>query len=118
MDKKLGSYAFLVVLALAVIAGLVTGLMQPSDPETLVATTTITWILVILGLIVGLLNITKKESESFLVASIALLLFSAALPAVLLVQPLRAVLSNISAFVGPAALLVSLKVIYKLAEKK
>ncbi|MBW3002928.1 hypothetical protein KY328_01795 [Candidatus Woesearchaeota archaeon] len=118
MHKKVGSYAFLVVLALAVIAGLVTGLLPITEPGTVAATTTVTWILVILGLIVGLLNITKKESESFLVASVALLLFSAALPGVLLVAPLKSVLDNIAAFVGPAALLVALKVIYELAEKK
>ena len=77
MDKKLGSYAFLLVLALAVIAGLFPQLQAGQ------ALTTVTWILVILGLIVGLLNVTKRESEGFLVASVALLIVTAALPAVL-----------------------------------
>lgn len=112
MHKKAGSYAFLIVLALAVIAGLFPQLQAGQ------ALATVTWILVILGLIVGLLNITKKESQSFLVASVALLLFAAALPAVLQIYPLKAILDNIAAFVGPAALLISLKVIYELAEKK
>ena len=112
MDKKVGSYTFLVVLALAVIAGLFPQLQTGN------ALTTVTWILVILGLIVGLLNITKKESQPFLIASVALLLFTAALPAVLQIYPLKAILDNIAAFVGPAALLVSLKVVYELAEKK
>ncbi|MEA3429898.1 MAG: hypothetical protein U9R08_01360 [Nanoarchaeota archaeon] len=112
MDKKIGSYAFLIVMALAVVAGL---FPQLQSGQALV---TVTWILVILGLIVGLLNVTKKESEPFLVASVALLLFAAALPAVLQIYPLKGILDNMAAFVGPAALLVALKVIYELAERK
>lgn len=107
MDKKLGSYAFLVVVALAILAGLV---------PTLQANATVTWVLLLLGLIVGLMNITKKETSGFLVASIALMLVGGVLPN--LGVFLAAILGNIVAFVAPAALVVSLKAVYDYAQKK
>jgi len=109
MDAKLGHWAFMVGILIAIIAGLVPAWQ----------TATIVWVLVILGLIVGLLNITAKETVEFLVATIALVLIGTAgiqtLPA--LGGIVTAILKNIVAFVSPAALIVSLKAIYELARK-
>ena len=107
MDKKLGSYAFLVVIVLAIIAALVPALQ---------ANATVTWILVLLGLIVGLMNVTKKETMGFLIAGIGLNIVSATLPNLGLY--LTAILNNINVFVAPAVLVVALKAIYDYAEKK
>jgi hypothetical protein len=109
MDSRLGNWAFIVGILIAVIAGLVPAWNTP----------TVMWILVILGLIVGLLNITAKETVEFLVATIALVLIGTAgiqtLPA--LGTIVTAILENIVAFVAPAALVVALKAVYELARK-
>lgn len=109
MDARLGHWAFMVGILIAVIAGLVPAWQ----------TATVVWVLVILGLIVGLLNITAKETVEFLVATIALVLIGTAgiqtLPA--LGGIVISILENIVAFVSPAALIVALKAVYELARK-
>jgi len=106
MARKLGSWAFIIGVILAVLAGLVPAMQTP----------TVTCILVILGLIVGIMNITERETVEFLVAAIALLIAGSAgsLPALGFV--ILAVLENIVAFVAPAALVVAVKAIYALAQ--
>ena len=107
MDAKIGHWAFLIGIVLAVIAGLVPQLQTP----------TVTWILVVLGLIVGLLNITAKEVTEFLVASVALILAAdAAADIIALGVVVSTMLGNIVAFVFPAALIVALKAIWALAK--
>ncbi|MEK6880456.1 MAG: hypothetical protein AABY22_12645, partial [Nanoarchaeota archaeon] len=74
MSKKLnliGSWAFLVGVILAVVAGIATGL-DLYDLTT--APMTIT--LVIIGLIVGLLNVKGGESMPFLFSGLALIIAS------------------------------------------
>ncbi len=109
MDKKIGHYAFIVAVILAIIAGLVPSLQ----------TNAITWTLIILGLVVGLLNITSRETTEFLVAVIALMLVgSAGLGEITAVgTSIKAILLNITAIAVPAALVVSIKAIYALASK-
>ena len=104
MDQRIGHWAFIVGILLAIIAGLVPALQ----------TSTVTWILVILGLVVGLLNITAAETTEFLVATIGLMIVSTALGP-LLGGIIEAILQNVIAFSAPAALIVSLKAIYGLA---
>jgi hypothetical protein len=76
--------------------------------------------LFVLGLIVGFLNVTVEETTPFLVATIALILAGVvnlrAIPAIGFV--LSEILSNIVVFVVPAAVIVSLKSIYTLANQK
>lgn len=107
MDAKIGHWAFIVGIVIAIIAGLVPAWQ----------TAIVTWVLVILGLIVGLLNITAKESVEFLVATIALMLIGSAgaIPALGII--VLSILANIVAFVAPAALVVALKSVYELARK-
>ncbi|MBI4150862.1 hypothetical protein HY492_01935 [Candidatus Woesearchaeota archaeon] len=105
MDAKIGHWAFIVGILLAIIAGLVPQLQ----------TSTITWILVILGLVVGLLNISAKETTEFLVAVIALLIVGSAGAIPALGGIVLAILANIVALSAPAALIVALKAIYGLA---
>lgn len=102
-----GHWAFILGVLLAIIAGLVPQLQ----------TTTITWILVLLGLIVGFLNVTIKETQEFLIAAIALLLIGTAKGIVPVVTTgiIGTILGNILVFVAPAALIVALKAVYDLA---
>ena len=105
MDSKLGHWAFIIGVLLAVISGLVPALQ----------TAFITWALVILGLVVGLLNITSKEQEKFLVAVVALVLVSSGLDIPALGGIVQNIMANILALSAPAALVVALKAIYVLA---
>lgn len=104
--EKIGTWAFLLGVLIAVIAGLVPAWRTPQ----------VIWVLVILGLIVGLLNVKAKEVTEFLVASVAILIVASmgALPA--LGVTLGTILDNIIAFVGPSAMIVALKAIWDLAE--
>jgi hypothetical protein len=108
MSAKAGHWAFLIGVVLAVIAGFVPQLQSP----------TVTWVLVLLGLIVGFLNVTAKETQEFLIAAVALVLAAnAASDIVQLGLTMSVILSNIVTFVFPAALLVALKTIWQLASE-
>ena len=107
---RVGEWAFLVGTLLAIVLGIFPQALPPL---------TITSVLVLLGLIVGLVNVVSKESHSFLLAAVALLVAGSAgygfLPGV--GDYLGSILTNISTFVAPAAVIVALKVVYELAKK-
>ena len=108
-DHRIGHWAFIVGIILAVFAGLV--------PEW--QTVTIMATLAVLGLIVGVLNITARETTEFLIATMTLLIVGTAgsSPAWELVSPkILFILANIVFFVAPAALIVALKAIWALAQ--
>jgi len=108
MDAKTGHWAFLIGVILAIIAGFVPQLQTP----------TVTWVLVILGLIVGLLNITAKETQEFLIAAVALVIAAdAAADIIALGLTSAVILGNVVTFVFPAALIVALKTIWSLASE-
>ena len=65
-DNQLGSWAFLVGLIIAIVIGLFGNL----GPAWLMA-------LVIIGLLVGLLNVTGRETTSFLMSGLVLIIASA-----------------------------------------
>ena len=104
--SKVGEWAFLGGVVLAVLVGLVPGVL----PGNLVGL-----VLVVLGILVGLINIGAKETHSFLLASVALLVAGTAglqtLPVV--GSMVNVVLTNIVSFVAPAAVIVALKAVYE-----
>ncbi len=121
-DKALnyGQYAFLGGFVIAIIVGLASNMLGTSLPLALV-------VLGLLGLIVGLLNISDKEVMAFLVATIALLLVTTSINKVVdnlnivggvMVSPVGAFITNflsaLAIFVAPAAFIVALKQIYTL----
>lgn len=116
-EEKWGEWAFLVGVLLALLVGLFSGYIGAENLPIVFG------ILTILGLIVGLLNITEKEVNSFLIAAIALMGSGSALyPLSTLFPPqivsmLSAFLGAIGVFVAPAALVIALKAIYNLAKK-
>ncbi len=104
MDK-LGNYAFIGGLILAVLAALLTGVPW------------IIWVLVLLGLIVGILNVTGGETQGFLLAAIALILSANAVAALPFVGDLAtSILSNAVVFIAPAVLVVALKSLFGIAK--
>lgn len=107
--EKIGEWLFLIGVLIAIVAGVV----APNQG-------TVVGILVLLGVIVGFLNITEKESTNFMLASVALLVAGGATFRNLLVigSILENILSYIGSFVAPAAVIVALKMVYELARKK
>jgi len=100
-----------IVFVIGVIIALVVGLM-PSYAGT--------WgiaALVILGVIVGLLNVTTKEVGSFLLATVALLLAGNALVAIPSIgSTLTAILSAFVSFVAGAAIVLALREVFVMAK--
>lgn len=107
--SRIGNWAFIAGVLIAILAGLV-----PNLPDTTVV------VLVVLGLVVGFLNVTMKETTAYLVAAIALLVAgSAGLGSVPGIGTyLGSILSNIAAFVAPAAVIVALRGIFALAAEE
>lgn len=99
--KGLGWWAFAVGLVLAVIFGF-------TDSQNW------NWLLVLLGLVVGFVNITEKEVVAFLVASIALMSAGSANLTTLgqLGSIFSGILESVVVFVAPAAIVVAVKAIY------
>lgn len=104
---KIGTYAFLLGALIAIGTGLVPGLLGAG---------TLASLLVVLGLVVGFLNVSQKEVVPFLVAVLALGLGAQAkfnaLPSV--GAYMDAIMANLILFVAPAAVIVALKAIYDL----
>jgi hypothetical protein len=105
-DNKLmiGRYAYIVGLLLAVVAGLV---------PAIAGYTYLALILVVLGLIVGFLNILEKNVVTLLLGLLALTIVGNAtlsvIPAINIY--LVAILQNIIIFAGAAAFVVAIKAV-------
>ena len=112
MEAKMGQWAFIIGVVLAILFGLV-----PQDWESMA-----TLVLVILGLVVGLLNVTEKESTPFLVAAAALMITGLSGRTLSVIKPevlgsfLQNAVEKIGVFVAPAAIVVALKAIQSLAK--
>ncbi|MEM3374492.1 MAG: hypothetical protein QXE31_04700 [Candidatus Woesearchaeota archaeon] len=111
--QKIGPWAFILGLVIAIVSALTGQLF---------------WGLGLLGLVVGLLNITEKESSMYLLASLTFLLSANSLSVTLtkvvsfipfvgewlkIIDPL---LANITLFVAPGAAVVALKALYSLSK--
>ena len=98
---NIGKWAFILGLVVAVIAGL---FYQPAWAI---------WVLAILGVIVGLLNVTAEDTRGFLLAAIALTLSATALNTIPGVgTAFSYVLPMVVAFVAGATIVVALKELF------
>jgi len=115
MDKRVGNYSFIIGVIIAIVLGVVSlGAAQP-------------WLaslLVVLGLIVGFLNVTGKETKEFLLVAVVLIVAaamggaSATLGGVQYIGPyLSGILTQVLAFVVPATVIVALKDIWGLGQQ-
>ena len=109
----IGHWVFIVAVVVALLAGFFQMFRGP------VATS----LLVILGILVGLLNVTEKETMNYLLAAIAMVIVAGLGSAVLgTVQYigvyLQRILSAVMVFVIPTAVIVALKSIYRIAANK
>ena len=100
----IGKWAFIFGLVISVLAGL---FFQP---------TWAIWVLAILGVIVGLLNVAAEETRGFLLASIALTLSATALNTLPIIgTALSYVLPFVVAFVAGGMIVVALKELFQTA---
>ena len=102
--EMVGRWAFIVGLVLAVVVGWL------AQAEWVI------WVLAVLGVIVGLLNITREDTERFLLAAIALGLSVTALNTVPGLGPhITNILGYVAAFVAGAMVVVALKALFQTA---
>jgi len=105
---KVGVWAFVIGLVIAVVFSILqaaTGLQ-----------TRVIILLAILGLIVGLLNVTKKEVQFYLLATVAFIVSAQGLAFVLAqIRFLPVLASAIIVFVSPGALVASLRSLFNIA---
>ena len=104
--EKLGSWSFLIGVILAVIFGFIT------------AGTWLPTLLVVLGLIIGLVNITDKEVKPFMWAGTVLVIVSAFGGAVFGTGYMATILNNMLMLFVPATVVVALKSVFSMAKGK
>ena len=112
--SKLGSYAFIIGVVIAILAGIgAAGILGG-------LAVWVPLLLVILGLLVGYLNITDKETDKFLIAGIALVVLGTTAQGLAVIPSIgiymAGIVEQVAIFVAPAALIVGLKSIYGLAK--
>ena len=103
MMQKVGSWSFIIGFVVAVVLGAVGYTAQG--------------LLLVLGTIVGLLNISDREIVPFLVACIALII-TGSVANIIPFASVSRVLANVVVFVVPAALIAALKAIIALASSQ
>jgi|SRR3989344_916968 len=112
-ENLVGAYAFLIGVILAVVFGLLT-----KSPES--ASGTFYTVLVLIGIIVGSSNHVDKNSSTFLLASLAVVIASALGNQPLtyisnnnyVVNSLRNILFSLLVLFVPATIIVSLKTVF------
>lgn len=132
--KNIGSWAFIIGFVIALLAGIIAGLNATGtmyiDP---IINSTMVGVLVLIGLVVGIVNISGKESVSFLIASIAVIVTPMGFQSMSAINVanigavtagfnalaafLTALTGAIATFVAPAAVIVALKLVYTTARR-
>ena len=103
---SIGAWAYLLGLVIAILAAFIVDAGNASM---------IAMVLGVLGLVVGLLNVSDKEVMMFLVAGISFLLSASSLGglgAMLGSGWMATIFANVSVFVAPAVAVVALKAVY------
>ncbi len=122
MDKKVGHYSFIIGVIIAIILGLIPTSTLGAAYGWLAS------LLVILGLIVGFLNVPSKETKEFLLVAVVLVITAgigtgagAVLESATVLGIggyLSGLFSQVLAFIVPATVVVALKDILQLAQNQ
>jgi hypothetical protein len=108
---NIGKWSFVIGVILAILAGFL-------------AIPNLAIVLLILGLIVGFLNISAKETTEYLIAVIALLVIGVAsiqamnALGIVFTEWLQGILANFIAFVAASGLVVAIKAILELGQSE
>lgn len=127
MWGKIGSWAFLIGIVIALIVGLYAAYMLETSTGWLMAGW-IAWVLAILGAIVGIVSaygmgtITEKEVPNFLVAGIALVVMYGVFKGIAIDPWIGSLFLGVSMslaiFVAPAVGILSIKAIWDIGKDK
>ena len=117
MEKQIGNYSFIIGVIIAVVLGL-------AAPRLGAAQAWLGSLLIVLGLVVGFLNVSGKETKEFLLVTVSLVIVAFAgrvqidsWSNVELIGPyLKGVFDSILALVVPASVVVALKEAWALAK--
>ena len=117
MARQIGNYLFIAGVIIAVVLGL-------AAPRLGDAAVWLWSLLVVLGLIVGFLNVSGKDTKEFLWVTVALVVVAFAGSSQvdswkdiqLIGTYLKGIFDSILAFVVPASIIVSLKDVWSLAK--
>ncbi len=113
MNDQMGGYAFLAGIVLALLAGIFGSMLSVEMQGWFLLA------LIVLGLVVGFLNVSDKEVNSFLIAAIALMAVGGTSGLTLIPMAgvvLDSIVGSLAVFVAPAALVVALKSVYSLGK--
>jgi hypothetical protein len=136
--QEIARWVYVIFVAVVLLAGLILGysafdsyVFMPADPPVHWAENIkmndgyVLFIMLILGSVIGLTSITRKEVTPFLIATIALLVASASnvWAGLWYLHPLlffwaSAILSYIVAFAAPAAVIIAIKSVLTMAKEK
>jgi len=109
--NTLGAWAFLIGIVVATTIGIFSAQVTGQVQEVVL------WLLIFLGIIVGLLNITNKESLGFLLVIVALVIVSYFGKTILMIVPvLRNILWALLILFIPTAIIVALKSVFEMAK--
>ena len=123
--EKIGAWSFIIGVILAIIIGLAGGYMgmkvDIANPAQ--SSANVVLVLGLLGVIVGILNVTDREVGLFLIATIAFLTAATALEAVLRAIPvvgnvLNPILSCVAIFVAPGAAIIAIKALWDISKAR
>ena len=105
MANSIGGWAFLIGVLLAIILAFF-------DMASFA------WIIVVLGLIIGLLNISEGETQKFLMAGVILVIVGALAGNMFAsIMYLTDIFNNLVALFAPAVVVVALKSVFEMAKK-
>jgi hypothetical protein len=113
--SKVGVWSYIAGIIIAAIVGIVSIFGNAGLPIWAVG------LLAVLGVIVGLLNISDDEVQQFLLASIAFVVASSGMAAVFgsfdnqVFDGLQVFMSAVAIFTAPGALVVAFKALYQVA---
>ena len=118
MEKQIGNYSFIIGVIIALVLGLASAQLGAAKAWL--------WsILVVLGLIVGFLNVSGKETKDFLMVTVALVVVAFAANSQiagwkdveLIGIYISGIFSSLLTFVVPASIVVALKEVWQLAKE-
>ena len=116
--EKIGAWSFIIGVVIAIVVGLVgNSIGMP------ITSTSVVLVLGLLGIIVGVLNVTDREVGLFLIATIAFLTAATALDKVLAAVPafgnlLVPVIQCVALFVAPGAAIIAIKALFDISRAR
>ncbi len=106
-SNLIGGWAFLIGVILAIILGL-----------TATITTSLMWLLVVIGLVVGFFNIADEETEPFLLSGAVLVIVSSLGQGIVGVSLVfERILDSLLLIFVPATIIVAIKNVFSLARR-